>query len=447
MASSQEPPRHLTRQAIAIDRWGNPGAMGAYTQTPMEPLRRYAHRLGQFRHNARHYLLYTFVSGFGLGILRLFFNLYVLSAGHGAATLGALVAIPPIVIAVTALPMGLLGTRIGFRRTLLIGGGLMAISVAGIASSALLPALVVFGIARGLSLTLLQVSSAPFMSDNSGDAERTHLFSVQFAARTFSSTLGFLLAGVLPGVLAYAVGGAPEGPAAYRASLYVAAAILALAMLPLWRLDDTRGAASARSEPLRIKEILHPPGLMLRLFAPEVVIGLGAGALVPFLNVFFKMKFGVSDATLGLLFAGQSLLMGVTTLIGPLIVERIGKIRTVVGAQLLSIPFLLLLGYAPVFGLSAVGFFVRAALMNMGNPLYSAFAMEKVGPERRAAASGLLQISWQGMRSISSSVSGVLQQGPGFAAIFPLTIVCYLTASGMLYRFFGRNAASTPRSR
>jgi len=44
---------------------------------------------------------------------------------------------------------------------------------------------------------------------------------------------------------------------------------------------------------------------------------------------------------------------------------------------LASIPFLLSIGFAPFFWLSASAFWIRAALMNMGSPLYEAFAMEQ----------------------------------------------------------------------
>ena len=402
----------------------------------MTPIREYVSRLRQFGPNARLYLTYSFLSGFGFGILRLYFNLYVLALGFDTAVLGILIAIPPFAIMGTAIPMGLLGARIGFRRALITGTAILLLSMIGIAFSYGVAGLVLFSLLRGASRSLVQVSSAPFMAEQSGPEERTHLFSVQFSVRTFSSFFGFLLAGILPSWFAPLLQVSAESPAAYRATLLVGAGIFAAALLPLLRVRAA--APSTREDRPRLREMLPSPGPLIRLLLPQVIIGLGAGALVPFLNVYFKLRFGVSDALLGTIFASQSLVMGAATLVGPLLASKLGKVRAVSVAQMVSIPFLLLLGYSPALAPAVVGFLVRASLMNMGNPLYTAFAMDRVGRRGHAATSGLLQMSWQGTRAISSSISGVLQQGPGFGVIFPITIVCYLLASVLIYVFFGR---------
>ena len=79
--------------------------------------------------------------------------------------------------------------------------------------------------------------------------------------------------------------------------------------------------------------------------------------------------------------------------------------------------------------------------MNMANPLYTAFAMDAVKPERRPTASALMQMSWQGTRGVSALVSGHIQEGAGFSALFPITIGCYVAATSLIYAFFGRRRA------
>jgi MFS family permease len=397
--------------------------------------RQYLDRLRQFGPNARWYLVYSIISGFSLGVVQLLFNLYILSLGFDAARLGILVALPPITTMVSAIPLGLVGHRLGFRRMLLVGVLMMAGSLLGIASSSTLLSLIAFSILRGLSNTMLQVSSAPFMAENSGLQERTHLFSVQFAVRMFANFFGLLLAGVLPGVFASLLSVGAETATAYRASLWVGSGLYALTLFPLLRTRATTTTPEP-SDGLRLREMLSPPGPLLKLFLPQVVIGFGAGALVPFLNVFFKTKFGLPDVTLGLLFAVQSVFMGIATLAGPALADRWGKPRAVVGVQLLSVPFLGMLGYLPLLPLASIGFLCRAALMNAANPLYTAFAMERVSPHQRGAASAMMQISWQGTRALSSLASGYLQEISGFSALFPITIVMYTLASALIYTFF-----------
>lgn len=403
----------------------------------MSPLRRYLQQVKQFQTNARWYLVFSMMSGFALGIMRLLFNLYARSLGFDLSAIGWLVAMPPLVVTIFAIPMGMLGHKIGFRHTLMIGVLMMAGTLLGISLSTALVGLIAFSLLRGFSQTLLQVSSAPFMAENSTSEERTHLFSVQFAARMFANFFGLLLAGVLPGILGWILGVGAESPTAYRGALIVGAALYAFAMLPLMR-TKTLPTQHAATEPIRVREMFHSPGLLIRLFLPQVVIGLGAGALVPFLNLFFKAKFGMPDAALGTLFAVQSVLMAFATLIGPVLADRWGKLRTVVGLQVLSVPFLGILGYVPMLSLTSIGFLFRASLMNAANPLYTAFVMEKVPARQRGGASAMMQISWQGTRALSSLGSGYLQEVSGFTLLFPITIVMYLTASVLVYTFFIR---------
>jgi MFS family permease len=413
----------------------------------MPPSRDYLSQLRRFGTNARLYLLYSFASGFSMGILRLLFNFYVLSLGHDSALLGLLVALPPIVVTLVAIPAGMLGDRIGYRSTLIAGAALMVGSLVGISCSTAAAGLVLFSVLRGLGRTLSQVSSAPFMAENSGSSERTHLFSVQFATRMLASFFGFLLAGILPSLFSRLLPIGPEDPSAYRAALWVGAGLLTLAILPLLRMKSVPRPAD--SEPrLKLREMFRPPGQLVRLFLPQVIIGFGAGALVPFLNVFLRTRFDLSDGFIGILFALQSVVMALATLVGPILAARLRRVRAVVVVQLLSIPFLVLLGYAPFVSFSALGFLARASLMNMANPLYTAFAMDSVSPARRPTASALMQMSWQGTRGVSALVSGQLQDAVGFSAIFPITIGCYLLATSLIYTFFVRRrpgASSAPQ--
>ena len=403
----------------------------------MSPLKRYLEQVKQFGPNARWYLVFSMMSGFAMGIMRLLFNLYAKSLGFDLSAIGLLISVPPLVVTIFAIPMGMLGQRIGFRYTLIIGVILMSGTLLGISLSTALAGLVAFSLLRGFSQTMLQVSSAPFMAENSTSQERTHLFSVQFAARMFANFFGLLLAGVLPTIIAGILDVGSESPMAYRGALMVGAILYAFAMLPLMR-TKSDPALRANREPIRVREMFHSPGLLIRLFLPQVVIGLGAGALVPFLNLFFKAKFGMPDAALGTLFAVQSVLMAFAMLIGPVLADRWGKTKTVVGMQVLSVPFLGILGYVPMLSVAAVGFFVRASLMNAANPLYTAFVMDKVPAKQRGAASAMMQISWQGTRALSSLGSGYLQEISGFSLLFPITIIMYSLASVFIYLFFIR---------
>ncbi len=416
----------------------------------MGPIRAYRDRLRQFGRNARLYLGYTFLSGLGFAVYRLFFNLYVLSLCYEPSFLGVLVGLPALVATICAVPAGVLGDRLGHRKLLFAALGIVSASLTLIVVSPTQAALLAFGVGFGLSRTLIEVVNAPFMATHSGEEERTHLFSVQFSARTLSGFFGSLVAGGLPALFAVLLQVEGGDPAVYRGTLLVGALLFLASAFPLLRLDVPRRSSPVhprpsgqRPSPLQVLRGVRP---MVRFVIPHVVVGLGAGALIPFLNVFFKTKFDVSDSLLGALFAGQSLFIGVATLLGPVFAERLGKPRAVVVSQLVSIPFLITLGFSPVLAPAVVGFLIRAGLMNLGNPLYFAFVMEEVEAKRRATASALLIMSWQGSWAVSSWASGQLQDGPGFTPVFALTCVAYVAASVLMYMYFVRKGVRPARS-
>lgn len=402
----------------------------------VNPIRSYLSILHSFGRNARLYILFSFASGFSIAVYSLFFNLYVISLGKSSSFLGILVALPMAMNLLFALPAGLLGDRIGYKRGLLVGTFLTIASIVGIALSSSSSGLITFSVVSGLGNSLIWVMGAPFMMENSLEEGRTHLFSVQFSMNTFSGFFGFLIGGSLPVFFAHFLGGAAGDAIPYRATLLVSAGLMGVAFMPLFFLHKSK--REGHSEAVHLREAFSEPRLTAKLLIPEIVIGLGAGLLVPYFNIFFKQTFALSDSLLGTLFAGQSIAIGLATLTGPLLAARWGKIRAVAATQLASIPFLLLLGYSSFLTVAAVGFLARAALMNMGGPLYSAFAMEKIAPRRRAAINGILTMSWSGSFALSNWISGHLQGTVGFSPLFVMTCIAYVIGATLTYIFFAR---------
>jgi predicted MFS family arabinose efflux permease len=177
---------------------------------------------------------------------------------------------------------------------------------------------------------------------------------------------------------------------------------------------------------------------LAKLLALQLAGSLGAGMTMPFLNVFFRVRFGASDATLGLLFALSSLLTGCAGLVAPGVAARWGKVRAIVVSQALSIPLLLAMGLVPVFGASAGSFLLRTALMNMSSPLFAAYAMGIVPASVRPLAASLLMLAWNAGWAISAWISGHVQLAAGFTPLFVVTATLYSVSIAMTHGYFRR---------
>jgi MFS family permease len=163
--------------------------------------------------------------------------------------------------------------------------------------------------------------------------------------------------------------------------------------------------------------------------------------IMPFMNVFFRQNYGQPDPVIGGLFAWGSLAMGLGLLVAPPLAERLGKIQLVVISQGLSIPFLVMLGFAPWFWLSAAAYYVRVALMNMSGPIYETYVMEKVDASARATVASLVSMSWSFGWAFSPTVSGWLQVRYGFGPPFIGTILLYSLSVILYWTFFLRGKA------
>lgn len=399
----------------------------------------YADRLRLFSPNARLYLGYTVITGLAFGIFRLLFNFYALSLGFDEALLGRLLTVTNLTALLAALPAGYVSDRLGRKPALLISSVLTTTAVFGIVLWQNPTGFYLMSILLGVGQSLGGVTLGPFLMENSGHQERTYLFSFSLGIQMIAGFAGNWLGGQLPTWLGTAVGVSPTSATAYGLATAVIGGVAALSIIPLLFIrSPKRDKTAPRTSLSPFQYARKEPALLLKLIAPMFVTSLGAGLLMPFMNVFYRNVYKISDGQIGGLFAVGSLAMAFGLLLAPPLAERYGKMKVVVVSQALSIPFLAIMGFSPWFGLSALAYLVRLMLMNMSNPVYQTFVMEQVDEEARATVASLVSMSWNFGWAFSPSVSGWLQVNFGFTPIYLGTMFSYVVAIYLYWRFFGR---------
>jgi predicted MFS family arabinose efflux permease len=123
-------------------------------------------------------------------------------------------------------------------------------------------------------------------------------------------------------------------------------------------------------------------------------------------------------------------------LAGPPLARRIGAVRTVVGTELGSIPFFLLLALSQNLAWALVAFWMRAALMNMNHPVSTAFSMSTVPREEQAVTNSVRELCWNIAWMASTHFGGALIQARGYAPPMFITMGLYAIAAALFYRFF-----------
>ena len=396
----------------------------------------YGENIAAFQPNARLYLLNVVLSGAASGVFRLLFNFFVLSLGYDKDFLGNMVGVSSLTALIAALPMGYVVDWLGRKRSLLISSLLVSVSTL---TMILLPSqgiLLGMNILMGLAQSLSGVTFGPFLMENSSDKERTYLFSFSSGISMAAGFVGNWVGGYMPTWMGSWRGYEAISAQAYALALVVVVGVMATAAVPLFFIRKPNLSASQHTSFMPLSYLKSQAGLFSRLILPMLLTSFGAGLIMPFMNVFFRETYRLTDSAVGTMFAWGSLAMGVGLLIAPPLAERMGKIQLVVVTQGMSIPFLFLLGFSPWYGLSAASYYVRLALMNMSGPVYQTFVMEKVEPSARATIASLVSMANSVGWAFSPTISGWIQVKYGFGPAFVGTIILYILSVYFYWRFF-----------
>ncbi len=397
---------------------------------------RYISRIQAFSPNARKYLVSIMIYGAGFGIHRILFNFFLRSSSYDETFMGLLSTVSSMSVLIAALPMGYLADRLGRKSSLVISSMIVGASILLMVTVPTVPILIATNILMGIGSSLGSVTSGPFLMENSGEIERTYLFSISSGLRMAAFSVGDWVGGFLPTWFGRLFDISVVSTSAYSWAIGIAGVLVILAVIPRLMLKRKRLPFDKQSPFAPIAYARENPGMLSKLLLPVFITSIGAGLIMPFMNIFFSNVHNQPDPVIGTMFAWGSLAMGIGLILAPAFADRYGKIKVVVFTQGLSIPFLVILGFSPIFGLSALAYFVRLTLMNMSSPVYQTFVMEQVDSDSRAMVASLNSMVHSFGRAFSPVVSGWMQVNYGFGPPFMGTIILYIFAIGMYYVFF-----------
>jgi MFS family permease len=416
-------------------------------------------RYGSFRPDARRFLLVTLVGGAATSLWWIDFNLYLAALGFDASKIGIVATAGSIASALAAFPASAWSDRIGRRLVMLAGGGVSLLAVVGLLVTVNPLAIVLLAALYGAGGQAVQVVAVPYMSEHSDPDHRSDLFAVQFAIGSATNVIAAALGGVVARAIANNLGFVPDGPDTYRIILVFMVGLFVAGFAVMLGLSDDRPASRQPRQLLAVGEpaafpLIHRRGWSLarlgltirdrrtffRLLLPGLLIPIGAGQVIPFLNLFVQHKFGLDLASLNGVFALTSVGTMLAVLYQPTLARRLGRLRSVILVQGVSIPFLLVLGFSPVLWTVIAAMAVRNSLMNAGNPIFNAFAMDQVSQAERATLAAAMSLMWSVGWVIAgayyAAVHAVLGFDAGYTVNFATIIVLYSVATWLYWRWF-----------
>ncbi len=344
---------------------------------------------------------------FGYGLVSVVLVLYLTALALSPGEIGLLLALTLLGDGAVSLWLTTHADRIGRRRVLVAGAGLML--AAGLVFVAT-PVYVVILVAASVGVIspsgnevgpFLAIEQAS-LSQIVGNERRTSIFARYQLTGSFATATGALAGGGLAQI-AIDSGSAPVD--AYRLVI-VGYAISGVLLAILFSRVSPRievPAAEVTDAAIRTRLGLHrSQGVVFRLSALFALDAFAGGFVIAgFITLWFSNRFGVDPAALGALIFGANLLAGLSALAAGPLARRFGLVRTMVFTHLPSNVLLLVVPLMPTLPLAAGVLLVRFSISQMDVPTRQSYTIAIVAPDERSAAAGVTGIA----RSLGVSAS------------------------------------------
>ncbi|XOJ02391.1 MFS transporter [Paenibacillus polymyxa] len=407
--------------------------------------------------NIQLFFLASILYQIGNGMFSVLYNLYIQGLGYNDTMNGQIVSIQSLATAIMFVPIGLCGDLFSRKRLLITGALFSGIFLIGRSFDYSATGLIWFAVFSGLFAGVFQVLAIPYLAENVKKSQRLKMFSYYSSLVLASQVLGSLGGGVFADLLHTAGLAKVTG---LQTVLFVGGAATLAAFIPL--LFVTEGKAAPQTT-IPAQPVLQPNAdlkesstnnpsnddsitkkkdsrLIGQFIVTQLLIGLGSGLVVPYLNLYFTNRFSVSLSGMSLLIALGQIMTIVSMLIGPTLAAKVGSVRAVVIFQVMSLPFLLLTGFTNLLFIASLSFLFRQALMNAANPIHSAILVDRISDKRRGIANSLMQtsfmIGWATMGPVQSYLVTTYGTYWGYAITFSITGCLYVISSLMYFVMF-----------
>src|SRR5258708_851524 len=353
---------------------------------------------------------------FAYGFLSVVLVLYLAQSRLGQGLIGLLLSFSLIGDAVISLWLTSSADRVGRRRILMAGAGLMLFAGVLFAVTDKLAVMVIGEIIGVISPSGYEVG--PFLSVEQAalsqivpDGRRTQVFAWYNLVGSFATAAGALCGGGLTELLQQ-VGIIPLNSYRMVLVLYGVMGVLLAALFTQLSPEVEAVHSDDRQAPTRFG--LHRSrSVVLKLSTLFGLDAFAGGFVVQSLVAYwFHVRFGVEPAALGGIFFGANILAGISALAAAWVAARIGLVNTMVFTHFPSNVLLMLVPLMPNLSSAIAVLFARFSISQMDVPPRHSYTMAVVAPDERSAAAGVTGIARSIGAAISPTIAGVFLGNP-----------------------------------
>jgi len=388
------------------------------------------------------------------GIFGLLGVIYLLRLGYGPEYIGIYSAIGALTYMSMGVPSGVLGTRLGARTTMLVGGGIAAIGMALLPLAEFVPLAVrdlwpfFSQVILTIGWSMFNVNLVPALMISTTDWNRNAAYALSSAFRETGTLVGMFVGGLLPEMFAGLFAQPLNAPAPYRFSLWVGAAMAAVALVPLHRFKATViSAQRTRAD----KPRSAAPVLPIVLMAAYIFIRhAGWATCQSFCNAYMDADLHLSTASIGLITSVVQVAAIVASLLTPYVMTRCNNggalLITTIGVAVSLLPMGLIPHWTAA-SIGRIGFQVSSA---MWITVLQVFQMELVDSEWRALTYGITSMAMGFGFGSFSLAGGYIITTFGYRSAFLVGAGLELASAAVLWGILRKRKRTTlppaPRS-
>lgn len=390
----------------------------------------------KLRKEIKLFITVIFLFGLTSSAFNGFLGIYVKEIGYDEAVVGSLLSLRRFAVAGSAIIMALIASRFGRRNAIAFGLTLIGTSAILMVSTTNLWFMQAMCILSGIGQSTLMTFEAPFLFSKTNDQTRMHAFSASFSARNAAFMVGSLGTGLLADMFASQFA---ESFLGVRYALYVVSAMSLLALIPLFMIHGEKTHNEKKIVFSEIKDVYSKK--LIKMLAYTLMIGFGAGMVVPFFGVYLKYMLDLTDSGVGIILAIAQFGTVIGGLTVPYLTGRLGRYKTVTMVQMGSIPFLILIGVPMNVVLVTIAFFFRSSMMNMANPILQNLYMELADDTYRPLINSLRATTNNLARALGILLGGFMMKHISYSSPYIITIACYLVGTMLFRHIFKKERA------
>ena len=262
----------------------------------------------------------------------------------------------------------------------------------------------------GIGMMVMRVCSLPFIIRSTSEKNSTEALSLSASTWSLSTIFSGLIISGLDWISSLEIFGNNFSFSEYNI-LWIITIIGLSSYYFAMKIDEGGNEKPIKKSGIFSLHKNYDWKIIFRALSPLILISIGAGLTIPFVNLFFNSVFNLSSSNFSLLGSITAILVFIFSLLVPTLRKKYGYWATIVVVQSFAIIFLIIMSLTELYAYHSYALFVailayilRQPLMHMAHPASNELMMNFVGKKNQELISALSSSLWSASWFISAKI-------------------------------------------